>query len=119
MPSLDWSLPIPSILGEVVKIGHNLILSSVRRIVGTSSRVLGGVFITEDFLVNKESFCSRSLELQGVLSARARSLIHQEVSCTSCMDGAGGCPVLLVWTEQGEPVRIGDLEANGIGLHVI
>ncbi|KAL0428022.1 UNVERIFIED_CONTAM: hypothetical protein Slati_2977000 [Sesamum latifolium] len=30
----------------------------------------GGVFISEGSLVNKESFCSKSLELQGVLSAR-------------------------------------------------
>ncbi|KAL0458450.1 UNVERIFIED_CONTAM: hypothetical protein Slati_0472200 [Sesamum latifolium] len=41
----------------------------------------GGVFIAEDSLVNKESLCPRSLELQGVLAAR-------------------GSLVLLVWTEQ-------------------
>ncbi|KAL0462376.1 UNVERIFIED_CONTAM: Cancer-related nucleoside-triphosphatase [Sesamum latifolium] len=46
----------------------------------------GGVFIVEDSLVNKESFCSRSLELQGVLAAR-------------------GTSVLLVWTEQGDVLR--------------
>ncbi|KAL0407279.1 UNVERIFIED_CONTAM: hypothetical protein Slati_4041800 [Sesamum latifolium] len=50
----------------------------------------GGVFIAEDSLVNKEFFCSRSLELQGVLLARGcpsstrsssrqgESLVHKE-----------------------------------------
>ncbi|KAL0413327.1 UNVERIFIED_CONTAM: hypothetical protein Sradi_1534400 [Sesamum radiatum] len=40
----------------------------------------------EDSLVNKESFCSKSLSLQGVLSARGRSLARAEVAADLAVD---------------------------------
>ncbi|KAL0444569.1 UNVERIFIED_CONTAM: hypothetical protein Slati_2179600 [Sesamum latifolium] len=55
MPSPGWSLQVPSILGKVV----------YRWVVGTFCES-GGVSIIDDSLVKKESFYSRSLELQGV-----------------------------------------------------
>ncbi|KAL0378418.1 UNVERIFIED_CONTAM: hypothetical protein Sradi_3147300 [Sesamum radiatum] len=65
MPSPGWSLQVPLILREVVRISHNPLLSSVKGVVGTISES-GEAFVSEDFLVKKESFYSRSLELQGV-----------------------------------------------------
>ncbi|KAL0400108.1 UNVERIFIED_CONTAM: hypothetical protein Sradi_2354100 [Sesamum radiatum] len=40
----------------------------------------------EDSLVNKESFCSRSLGLQEVLSARGRSPARAEVASDLTVD---------------------------------
>ncbi|KAL0361055.1 UNVERIFIED_CONTAM: hypothetical protein Sradi_3790000 [Sesamum radiatum] len=40
----------------------------------------------EDSLVNKESFCSRSLGLQEVLSARGRSPARTEVAADLAVD---------------------------------
>ncbi|KAL0458449.1 UNVERIFIED_CONTAM: hypothetical protein Slati_0472100 [Sesamum latifolium] len=69
----------------------------------------GGVFITEDSLVNKESLCPRSLELQGVLAARGSPVLlvwtEQGDVLYSLYGRSRGCPVLLVWTEQGDVLR--------------
>ncbi|KAL0435201.1 UNVERIFIED_CONTAM: hypothetical protein Sradi_0228000 [Sesamum radiatum] len=40
----------------------------------------------EDSLVNKESICSRSSDLQGVLSARGRSPVRDEVAADLAVD---------------------------------
>ncbi|KAL0458705.1 UNVERIFIED_CONTAM: hypothetical protein Slati_0497700 [Sesamum latifolium] len=82
MPSPDWSLPIPSILGEVVRIGHIL---SYLRLGGLLELIpsLGESLSLRTPWSTRSPSAPRSLELQGVLAAR-------------------GSSALLVWTEQGD-----------------